>query len=156
MSSSELLTPAAAPSEERGILKFKWEKVIEEHKAAVGKGWWSVCAGEDRGENEEEEAVFFRQKGGGKRESRRNDCLSILYEFHFFSLLVQNARWFYGKECCSLAVTIGARMNLDPIELPSMRREYKLGVLSSINKSCISLVMEFLEEVAGNSFFLHS
>jgi hypothetical protein len=74
--------------------------------------------------------------------------LSLSFEFHFFS--DRPKKIFYGKECCSLAVTIGAGMNLHPILLQhapaSTRRKYKLGLLS-LTKSDLSLVMEFLEQV---------
>ncbi len=83
MSSSELSTPEAAPSsEERERREEKLEKVIEEQlllleRSCQSQGWRSVCAGGNRGENEEEEAVFLRQERGGdsglERNSKRGD-----------------------------------------------------------------------------------
>ncbi len=56
-------------------------------------------------------------------------------------------KMFYGKDCCSLAVTIGAGMNnLHPILLHSTRGEDKLGLLS-LDKYVLSRVMGFLSEV---------
>ena len=53
---------------------------------------------------------------------------------------------FRGKDCCSLAITIGAGMSLRPIILlHSTRRECKLGLMS-LNKYNLSLVMGFLHE----------
>jgi hypothetical protein len=54
---------------------------------------------------------------------------------------------FQGQDCCSLAVTIGAGMDLRPITLlHSTRRKDKLGLMS-LTKYNLSLVMGFLEEV---------
>ena len=55
---------------------------------------------------------------------------------------------FYGRDCCSLAVTIGAAMNLHPILLHSTRTKDKLGLLS-LTKYNLSLVMGFLDEQVG-------
>jgi hypothetical protein len=53
---------------------------------------------------------------------------------------------FRGKDCCSLAVTIGTGMNLRPIILlHSTRKNYQLGLLS-LTKYNLSLVMGFLHE----------
>ncbi len=51
--------------------------------------------------------------------------------------------WFHGKDCCSLAVIIGAGMNLHPILLHSTRRIDKLGLLS-LDKYVLSRVMGLL------------
>ncbi len=102
---------------------------------------------EDERENEEEE-VFLGQEGGGgdsglerKRESENRK------EFHFFSFSRRPKKKFFGKDCFSLAVTIGAGMTLDPILLRSTRRNHQLGLLSLLTKYNLSLVMGFLDEV---------
>jgi hypothetical protein len=54
---------------------------------------------------------------------------------------------YYGKDCWSLAVTIGAGMNLHSILPHSTRRIYKLGLLS-LTKYNLRLLMEFLDPQA--------
>ncbi len=95
-----------------------------------------------------------------KRESRREITVSLFNnnEFRFFLFLfLRPKKRFYGKDCRSLAVTIGAGMNLHPI-LPhstgrnsilphSTRRNYKLGLLS-LTKYNLGLVMDFLDPQA--------
>ncbi len=79
--------------------------------------------------------------------AKKRRSLSILHEFHFFfSFLDRPKKMFYGKDCCSLAVAIGAGMSLHPIILlHSTRRKYKLGLMS-LTKYNLSMVMGFLHE----------
>ncbi len=65
--------------------------------------------------------------------------------FFVFPFSTDRKKRFYGRNCCSLAVTIGAGMNLHPILLHSTSRKVKLGLLS-LTKYNLSLVMGFLDE----------
>jgi hypothetical protein len=98
MSSSELSTPAATPSEESERLEEKREKVIEELKPGL-----SVCmrwrrprrtrerermkkrklCSSDRKEGGDDSGLGRKRKGGIAKKRR---SLSILHEFHFIYL----------------------------------------------------------------------
>ncbi len=87
---------------------------------------------------------------GGECRWDRSACLHCVTCFvprmsFMFLFLVSNRpkKRFHGKDCCSLAVTIGAGMDLHPILLHSTRRQDKLGLLS-LDKYNLSLVMGFL------------
>jgi hypothetical protein len=70
---------------------------------------------------------------------------SFLVSF-FFPFIDRPKKIFHGKDCCSLAVTIGAGMNLHPILLHSTRKKCNVGLLS-LTKDDFILVMRFLEQV---------
>ncbi len=87
-----------------------------------------------------------RKRKRGNREEKRLSLYSIT-SFVFFVLFFRPKKKFYGKDCCSLAVTIRARMNLQPILPHSTGRNCKLGLLS-LTRHNLSLVMDFLDPQA--------
>ncbi len=96
-------------------------------------------------------------RGSAGREKRRESTgrsmrVSLFYDeflfFFFFFFRGRPKKRFYGKDCCSLAVAIGAGMDLRSILPHSTRRDYpKLGLLS-LKKYNLSLVMDFLDPQA--------
>ena len=101
--------------------------------------------------------MFFRQEGrrrgfGARKEEKRGNRKETAVSLHstrvsfFFSFLDRPKKMFRGKDCCSLAVTIGAGMSLHPvILLHSTRKQCKIGLMA-LDKYNLSLVMGFLHE----------